>query len=108
MAVPRSLTPVTNVNPLSCANAGPRDLGHIQLVTGVRKSHQRAIVHFPGRVQSGHVLKKESWVWRQNMSNASRHRRLQNTVGLVAEYVVTGLVMLMTLVSTLRMLGILS
>ncbi|HLW88144.1 MAG TPA: hypothetical protein VKR57_06595 [Terriglobales bacterium] len=42
------------------------------------------------------------------MSNASRHRRLQNTVGLVAEYVVTGLVMLMTLVSTLRMLGILS
>jgi len=29
-------------------------------------------------------------------------------VGLVAEYVVTGLIMLMTLVTTLRMLGILS
>jgi hypothetical protein len=42
------------------------------------------------------------------MSESKRRNRLHNTVGLVAEYVVTGLVMLMTLVSTLRMLGILS
>ncbi|MGO9650452.1 hypothetical protein SBA7_610020 [Candidatus Sulfotelmatobacter sp. SbA7] len=42
------------------------------------------------------------------MSDSTRHSRLQSTVGLVAEYVVTGLIMLMTLVTTLRMLGILS
>jgi hypothetical protein len=42
------------------------------------------------------------------MSDSTRQSRLQSAVGLVAEYVVTGLIMLMTLVSTLRMLGILS
>jgi hypothetical protein len=42
------------------------------------------------------------------MSDSTRHSRLPNAVGLAAEYVVTGLIMLMTLVSTLRMLGILS
>jgi hypothetical protein len=42
------------------------------------------------------------------MSDTTRSNRLQSAVGLVAEYVVTGLIMLMTLVSTLRMLGILS
>jgi hypothetical protein len=42
------------------------------------------------------------------MSDFTRRSRLQNTVGLVAEYLVTGLIMLMTLVTTLRMLGILS
>lgn len=42
------------------------------------------------------------------MSDSTRQGRLQSAVGLVAEYVVTGLIMLMTLVSTLRMLGILS
>jgi hypothetical protein len=42
------------------------------------------------------------------MSETTRHNRLHSAVGLVAEYVVTGLIMLMTLVSTLRMLGILS
>jgi hypothetical protein len=42
------------------------------------------------------------------MSESTRPNRLHSIVGLVAEYVVTGLVMLMTLVSTLRMLGILS
>lgn len=42
------------------------------------------------------------------MSDSTRQNRLRSTAGLVAEYVVTGLVMLMTLVSTLRMLGILS
>ncbi|MFZ0284990.1 MAG: hypothetical protein WAL32_07145 [Terriglobales bacterium] len=42
------------------------------------------------------------------MSESTRQNRLQNVVGLAAEYVVTGLIMLMTLVSTLRMLGILS
>jgi hypothetical protein len=46
--------------------------------------------------------------WRLSMSDFTRRSRLQNTVGLVAEYLVTGLIMLMTLVSTLRMLGILS
>jgi hypothetical protein len=42
------------------------------------------------------------------MSESTRRSRLHDVVGLVAEYVVTGLVMLMTLVSTLRILGILS
>jgi hypothetical protein len=42
------------------------------------------------------------------MSDTTQHSRLHSAVGLVAEYVVTGLIMLMTLVSTLRMLGILS
>jgi hypothetical protein len=42
------------------------------------------------------------------MSDTTRNDRLHSTLGLVAEYVVTGLIMLMTLVSTLRMLGILS
>jgi hypothetical protein len=42
------------------------------------------------------------------MSDPTRPNRLHCAVGLVAEYVVTGLIMLMTLVSTLRMLGILS
>jgi hypothetical protein len=42
------------------------------------------------------------------MSDSTRHNRLQSAVGLVAEYVVTGLIMLMTLVTSLRMLGILS
>lgn len=42
------------------------------------------------------------------MSEPTRRDRLQSVAGLVAEYVVTGLVMLMTLVSTLRMFGILS
>jgi hypothetical protein len=42
------------------------------------------------------------------MSESTRQSQLHSTVGLVAEYVVTGLIMLMTLVSTLRMLGIFS
>jgi hypothetical protein len=42
------------------------------------------------------------------MSDSTRESRLHSTVGLVAEYVVTGLIMLMTLIATLRMLGILS
>jgi len=42
------------------------------------------------------------------MSDSTRHSRLQSTVGLVAEYVVTALVTLMTLVSTLRIFGMLS
>jgi hypothetical protein len=42
------------------------------------------------------------------MSDSMQPNRLRNAVGLVAEYVVTGLTMLMTLVATLRMLGVLS
>lgn len=42
------------------------------------------------------------------MSDSTRQNRLQSAVGLVAEYVVTALVTLMTLVSTLRIFGILS
>jgi hypothetical protein len=42
------------------------------------------------------------------MSDSTRQNRLRNAVGLVAEYVVTGLITLMTLVTTLRMLGIVS
>jgi hypothetical protein len=42
------------------------------------------------------------------MSDSTRQDRLQSAVGLVAEYVVTGLITLMTLVTTLRMLGIFS
>lgn len=52
--------------------------------------------------------KKRDVFWRQDMSDSTRRSRLHDVVGLVAEYVVTGLVMLMTLVSTLRILGILS
>jgi hypothetical protein len=42
------------------------------------------------------------------MNDATGNRRLPNIVGLVAEYVVTALVMLMAVISTLRILGILS
>ena len=42
------------------------------------------------------------------MSDSTQPNRPRSAVGLVAEYVVTGLIMLMTLVSTLRMLGIFS
>ena len=42
------------------------------------------------------------------MSDSTRQNRLHSVVGLVAEYVVTGLITLMTLVTTLRMLGIVS
>jgi hypothetical protein len=42
------------------------------------------------------------------MSGSTGQNRLQSVIGLVAEYVVTGLITLMTLVTTLRMLGIVS
>jgi hypothetical protein len=42
------------------------------------------------------------------MNDSPRYSRLQSTVGLAAEWVVTALIMLMTVISTLRMLGILS
>ncbi|MGO9125116.1 MAG: hypothetical protein ACLP6G_09525 [Terriglobales bacterium] len=42
------------------------------------------------------------------MNDSTRYSRLQSTVGLAAEWLVTALIMLMTVVSTLRMLGILS
>jgi hypothetical protein len=42
------------------------------------------------------------------MSDSTRQDKLQSAIGLAAEYVVTGLIMLMTVVTTLRMLGILS
>jgi hypothetical protein len=42
------------------------------------------------------------------MSDSTQHNRLHSAVGLVAEFVVTGMIMLTTLVATLRMLGILS
>jgi len=40
------------------------------------------------------------------MSDSTQDNRPHSMVGVVAEYVVTGMIMLMTLVSTLRMLGI--
>jgi hypothetical protein len=42
------------------------------------------------------------------MSDSTQTSRPRSVVGLVAEYVVTGLIMLTTLISTLRMLGIFS
>ncbi|MGH9498182.1 MAG: hypothetical protein ACRD3L_03495 [Terriglobales bacterium] len=42
------------------------------------------------------------------MSDSTQPSRLQSAVGLVAEYVVAGLTLLMTLVSTLRIFGVLS
>ena len=42
------------------------------------------------------------------MSDSTGQSRVHSTVGLVAEYVVAGLITLMTLVTTLRTLGILS
>lgn len=42
------------------------------------------------------------------MNDSTRPSRLDTIVGLVAEYVVMGLIMLTTLVSTLRIFGILS
>ena len=42
------------------------------------------------------------------MSDSTQGNRLHSSLGLVAEYVVTGMIMLMTLIATLRMLGILS
>jgi hypothetical protein len=42
------------------------------------------------------------------MSDSTQDNRANSMVGLLAEYVVTGMIVLTTLVSTLRMLGILS
>jgi hypothetical protein len=58
-------------------------------------------------VQAAYIPERD-WVGGWIMSDSTRHNRLQSAVGLVAEYVVTGLIMLMTLVTSLRMLGILS
>jgi hypothetical protein len=64
-------------------------------------------VDFAATVQSAYIP-RESCVGGKVMSDSTRPNRLQSAVGLVAEYLVMGLIMLMTLVSTLRMLGILS
>jgi len=42
------------------------------------------------------------------MKDSTRQNRAFDTVGTVAEYLITGIIVVMTVVSTLRMLGILS